>query len=120
MNKGYIVEHPSSGHGRVVLAETAGKARAAALGDDIFHDCEFLDPTVRRAKEFDGLEESPTIKELVENHGWFLECPACGSAVMAHDEHRVWTDSETVFHGEGCKEIYEERVKENGKSNADN
>lgn len=101
--KAYKVENPHDGLGMVVLAETASKARSAVKGTDIFHDCGFIDILVHRAPEFDSYDHDPTMKELVEGHGWWLGCDWCQKAVADHNDERIWNGDDCVWCGPACK-----------------
>ncbi len=115
MAKAFIVKHPDSGQGVVVIAENAGKARAAAIADDIFHDCEFLDPVVRRAPEFDDCKIVPTRKELVDKHCWWFECECCGEAVHEYNGDRRWIGEGLIFCNHWCRAQYRERTEDDSE-----
>ncbi len=105
----FTVEHPRNRQAVVVIEKTAGKARAAAIGDDLFCDCEFLDPIVKRAKEFDKYKKAPTVKQLVDRHGWWFECNHCGDSVADHTEDRKWIGNYQVFCNYWCRAAYRKK-----------
>ena len=60
------------------FGDTAGKAKAKALHTDEFHDADLISLRATRAPEFDGRENNPpTLKELVEEFGWYTTCTDC-------------------------------------------
>ena len=94
--KAWTVNDSNGEYGtEIVFAETAGKARALCLHDDIFEDCEWTELYVRRFKEYDRFysgkakidfwhDEEHRVR-LVKEFGWSCidpiyeyceECPA--------------------------------------------
>lgn len=80
---------------RLEFADTANKARSASIGSEEFHDVAYHDLRAHRAKQFDGRESNtPTWQELVEKHGWHMEC-LCGRCVRA-DDNPQWENDQPV------------------------
>ena len=104
--KAYSVQAATRGdqYGEVVFANTAGKAKAAAMCE---LDCEWLDIiSCRRAPQYDHFAPGPVPrKELLED-GWSWECGACF--------RRVYEDAEVVWVGEEpcCNEACAKKCRE--------
>ena len=92
---GHAVDNNGEFGTEIVFADTAGKARALCLYDEVFEDCEWTELYVRRFKEYDKyyngkakvnfwLDEEHRVT-LVRDFGWSCidpvyegceECPA--------------------------------------------
>lgn len=80
--KAWTVEarNPIEGICVIRFAESRGKAIAAGLGElrDFGEADEFFDLIARRSPDLDGREDNPpTMRELVESHGWRTGCCDC-------------------------------------------
>lgn len=63
----------------LVFADTRNKARSQFRSVDGLHDADYVDVLATRYPACDGRESNPpTWRELVEDHGWHLECRDCG------------------------------------------
>ena len=79
--KGWVVSDNNGEYGSdIVYADTAGKARALCMWDDVFGDCEWTDLRVHRFKDYDQYydgnnkpdlwhEDEHRIR-LVRDYGW--------------------------------------------------
>ncbi len=83
--KAWKVDDPELENGSVIVfADTRSMAKQQALRTDQLWDAEFCRLRPRRAPKFDGREESPpTVRELVEEHGWATDCMGCGCRIDA-------------------------------------
>ena len=84
--KAWIVQarHPCEGYSVIRFAESAPKARYAGLNElrEVGEADEYIDVAAMRTPEFDGREaDPPTLRELVEHHGWSVSCDACGAKI---------------------------------------
>lgn len=101
MGKAYIVS--ADDRAEVVFADTANQARAWGGGN--LDGSEYIDRRARRAPEFDGREDNPpTMRELVEQHGWWAECRCCNRSVLCDTEGAKWSDDSTVTCSPECAE----------------
>jgi len=78
--KAYTVEDINRDYGStVVFAENAGKAKAKALLDDLFEDCEYIEMRATRNKSWDKYAKTQhiPIEELLDA-GWWFCCDICG------------------------------------------
>lgn len=90
--KAYIAKDLHGGHGgRVVFADTPGRARTIAHGE-FGGWVEWLDIGVRRAPEYDKYADAGKVpKEVLLADGWYWECGDCynptyeESAVIIND-----------------------------------
>ena len=103
--------NPVEGGTVVRFAETCAKAKYAGLNElrEVGEADEYADVSARRFKEMDGRENCPpTMKELVEEHGWSTMCRGCECKIDEEGAHAydwndnftllraIWTDAETA------------------------
>ncbi len=98
MKKVYVVEN-SEGYGFLAVAETPGKAKATAMGNDGFD--EFTELRARRRPALDALYkltgELPDTKEMVEKYGWWQECKGCQCQVDENSKGQKWINNYSVY-----------------------
>lgn len=85
--KAYIVNDKWNDAGSIITwAETSGKAKALALYDDIFSNCEYTELRAERSKYFDKYADSKKIpiRELLDRTWWF-GCCKCNKEQLDQD-----------------------------------
>lgn len=96
----------------VRFASTRGQAMSAGLDElrSLGDADNFTDLRAERFPEMDGRhDDPPTLRELIEQHGWSIECRSCGKSLTCNSEHLedhpVWQDDVTAY----CRDC-EERL----------
>lgn len=94
--------HGDDGVCVVRFGETEGQAKSAGLSElrEFGEADEFFDLAARRFPAMDGREHNPpTLRELIESHGWSTQCPECERPIDADgvDRHYYEVDDGPEF-----------------------
>jgi hypothetical protein len=97
--KAWIVKaaNPIEGASYVRFADTIGKAKYAALEALREHGevDEYSEVSARRFPAMDGRESNPpTMKELIDDHGWRTQCPICERPIDADGADRHYFEED--------------------------
>lgn len=98
MTKAYKSEN-HEGIYTIVFADDANKARSAVQSHENGRSCdmEYTDIRVQRAAEYDKYDGLlPSLKILVKDHDWFVECSECSKHIDSDEKGRIWIDESTA------------------------
>lgn len=94
--KAWLVQSEEDGecYGTIVFAETASKAKSEVANTDVVGCVGYIGLRAVRAAKFDGRQDDPpTMREMVERHGWQAMCAGCGVFRQAEYGNLVWDEA---------------------------
>lgn len=115
--KAYKVSCRDDDHGAVIrFARSSRDVDRYANSETC--DCEFIDRTIRRAKEFDELAPGPlTPKDYLER-GWYWGCSGCHEEMIHIDDNPLFVEGRVFCSIECVRKVLEtwQSVIDSGKA----